>query len=132
MQADISLIPEPFNTQVEQLWELLEEKYGLKYIRVTPIPHFTWQLGEGYQDEEVISRLDELTQRIEPFEVCTRGLNHFAGEKPVLFIFSRDGNPRVTGSKICALDPMELIPYSIIQQSRSLQGFLAYLCPAPA
>lgn len=86
MQAVISLIPEPFNTQVEQLWELLEEKYGLKYIRVTPIPHFTWQLGEGYQDEEVISRLDELTQRIEPFEVCTRGLNHFAGEKPVLFI----------------------------------------------
>ena len=86
MQAVISLLPEPYNSQVEKIWDSLENHFGLKFVRITPIPHFTWQLGEGYQDEDVISRLHELTLRLEPFEVRTQGLNHFSGESPILFI----------------------------------------------
>ncbi len=86
MQAVISLLPEPYNTHVERIWDSLEDHFGLNYVRLTPIPHLTWQLGEGYQEEEVISCLHELTLRLEPFEVCTQGLNHFSGESPVLFI----------------------------------------------
>ncbi len=86
MQAVISLLPEPFNTQVEQIWDSLQDHFGLHYVRITPIPHFTWQLGEGYQQEDVIACLHKLTLSLEPFEVCTQGLNHFAGESPVLFI----------------------------------------------
>lgn len=85
MQAVISLLPEPFNTQVEKIWDSLDEKFGLKYVRITPIPHLTWQLGQGYQ-EGVLTILHELTLWMEPFEVCTQGLNHFPAEKPVLFI----------------------------------------------
>ena len=86
MQAVISLLPEPYNAQVEQIWDDLEAQFGLNYIRVTPFPHFTWQLGEDYQEEEVISILHELTLRLEPFEIRTRGLNHFPAVSPVLFI----------------------------------------------
>lgn len=86
MQAVISLLPEPYNTRVEQIWDSLEDHFGLNYVRVTPIPHFTWQLGEGYQQEDVLSRLNELTLQLEPFEVCTQGLNHFSAESPILFI----------------------------------------------
>jgi 2'-5' RNA ligase len=86
MQAVISLLPEPFNTQVEQIWDELEARFGLRYIRVTPIPHFTWQLGDGYQEDDVISLLHEISLNQQPFEVCTRGLNHFDGGTPVLFI----------------------------------------------
>lgn len=86
MQAVISLLPEPYNTQVEQIWNLLEDHFGLIYVRITPIPHFTWQLGEGYQQEDVISLLHELTLNLEPFEICTQGLNHFSSSSPILFI----------------------------------------------
>lgn len=86
MQAVISLLPEPYNTQVDQIWKSLEDQFGLRYIRITPFPHFTLQLGEGYQEEEVLPRLNEFCLRQEPFEVCTKGLNYFSGEKPVLFI----------------------------------------------
>ena len=86
MQAAISLLPEPQNTQIEQIWDSLEKHFGLNYVRITPIPHFTWQLGEGYQQEDVISCLHELTLGLEPFEVRTRGLSHFSGGSPVLFI----------------------------------------------
>lgn len=86
MQAVISLLPEPYNTRVLQIWDDLEEQFGLKYIRITPIPHFTWQLGEGYHDEEAISILHDLTLHLEPFEIRTRGLNVFPAASPVLFI----------------------------------------------
>ncbi len=86
MQAVISLLPEFYNTQVEQIWDSLEDHFGLNYVRITPIPHFTWQLGEGYQQEDVISFLHELTLNLELFEVCTQGLNHFSSTSPILFI----------------------------------------------
>ncbi len=86
MQAVISLLPEPYTSQVEQIWNALEDRFGLSYIRVTPFPHFTWQLGDAYHEEEVIPRLHEFTLRQKPFEVKTQGLNFFTSERPVLFI----------------------------------------------
>ena len=86
MQAVISLLPEPHNTQIEQIWDSLEKHFGLNYVRITPIPHCTWQLGEGYQQEDVISCLHELTLGLEPFAVHTQGLNHFSGGSPILFV----------------------------------------------
>ena len=53
MQALMSLLPESYSLQVAQIWNMLEEQFGLTYIKITPIPHFTWQLGEGYRDETV-------------------------------------------------------------------------------
>ena len=86
MQALMSLLPESYSLQVAQIWNMLEEQFGLTYIKITPIPHFTWQLGEGYCEQEVLPLLHELTVRQEPFEVRTNGLNHFPGTAPVLFI----------------------------------------------
>lgn len=86
MQAVISLLPEPYNTQVEQIWDSLEDHFGLNYVRTTPFPHLTWQLGEGYLEEEVISCLHELTLRMDPYKVSTQGLNYFSSRSPILFI----------------------------------------------
>jgi 2'-5' RNA ligase len=86
MQAVFSLLPEPYNNQVEQIWDFLKDDFGLSYVHITPIPHITWQLGEGYKEEKVLSILHELTTKQEPFEVCTQGLNHFSSTSPILFI----------------------------------------------
>lgn len=86
MQAVVSLLPEPYHGQVLEIWDRLENRFGLNYIRVTPIPHFTWQLGEAYREEPVEAFLDELTRSLEPFKITTSGVNHFAGQNPTLFI----------------------------------------------
>jgi len=88
MQAVISLIPEPYTTRIKQIWDTLQARFGLKYFRITPIPHFTWQLGEGYQEEEVLPLLHELTLRQEPFEVRTNGLNYFQESHPSFLLKS--------------------------------------------
>jgi len=110
MQAVISLIPEPYTTRIKQIWDTLQEHFGLKYIRITPIPHFTWQLGEGYREEDVIPLLHEFTLRLEPFEIRTQGLNHFAGESPVLFIEVHK-SPRL--KKIHSLIWSQLLPLTL-------------------
>jgi len=86
MQAVVSLLPEPYYSQVTQIWRELEERFGPKYVQITPIPHITWQLGESYQDEAVLADLHELTLKQAPFEIRTQGVDHFSGSSPVLFI----------------------------------------------
>ncbi len=86
MQAVVSLLPEPYNIRVQLIWDELEERFNLKYIRSTPFPHFTWQLGEGYQQEEVMEWLHDQTLRLQPFDLYTVGLNRFGNSSPVLFI----------------------------------------------
>jgi 2'-5' RNA ligase len=82
----------------------------LSYVHITPIPHFTWQLGEGYQQEDVLSILHELTTKQEPFEVRTRGLNHFPGVSPVLFI---EVNKSIKLTKLHSVIWNQLFPLTI-------------------
>jgi len=124
MQAVISLLPEPYNTHVERIWDSLEDHFGLNYVRITPIPHFTWQLGEGYQEEDVISLLHELSLKQEPFEVCTQGLNHFKGESPILFI-EVSKSPSLLGLHALIWDqllPLTFEPSPKIPASTNLQS----------
>ena len=109
MQAVISLIPEPYTTRIKQIWDTLQAHFGLEYFRIAPVPHFTWQLGEGYQEEEVLPLLHELTLKQEPFEVRTNGLNYFPGESPVLFIEVRKS---LKLTKLHALIWKQLFPFT--------------------
>lgn len=86
MHGLISLLPEPYYTQVELLWDGLEDRFGLSYIRVTPFPHFSWQIGEGYQLEAILPLLSQFAKDLDPFEVCVRGVEVFPGDLPVVFL----------------------------------------------
>ncbi len=86
MQALVTTLPKPYEDQVLALWDELEAKFGLKYVRMTPIPHFTWHLGETYQLEKVESILDRLSAGIQPFEVSVRGAESFISHAPVVFL----------------------------------------------
>ncbi|MBP7197382.1 MAG: 2'-5' RNA ligase family protein [Anaerolineaceae bacterium] len=86
MQAALTLLPEPYYSKVSHLWDLLDRQFGLHYVNVTPFPHFTWQLGESYQEAELLPLLQRFMLCQKPFEVTTQGLAHFPGEAPVLFI----------------------------------------------
>ena len=85
MHGIVSLLPEPASQQVQDLWRELAEE-GLTGIRVTPYPHFSWQIGAQYPLEALEDAFQALAARTRPFSVSTAGLGLFSGERPVLFI----------------------------------------------
>jgi 2'-5' RNA ligase len=71
---------------VEDIWDELEDKFGVNAIRITPYPHFSWQIGEEYDVLSLKQSLEEIALNQPAFTVQTTGLGLFSGEKPVLFI----------------------------------------------
>lgn len=86
MHGLVSLLPETYHKKVEDLWEELEEKHGLTGIKVTPYPHFSWQIAEDYNLEKLKNIVQEITSDTAPFTVHTGGIGIFTGPKPVIFI----------------------------------------------
>lgn len=86
MHGVATLLPEPYYALVEAIWDELEARHGLTGIRITPYPHFSWQIGEGYDVPALQSALEQIAARQAPFNVNTTGLGFFTGERPVMFI----------------------------------------------
>lgn len=86
MHGVVTLLPQPYYAMVEAIWDELQEKHGLTGIRITPYPHFSWQIGEEYDIQKLQSALMDIAQHQAPFSVKTTGLGFFTGERPVMFI----------------------------------------------
>lgn len=86
MHAVSSLLDATSKREVEILWDDLETRFGLKGIRITPIPHFSWQIASHYDWEKARLLLDELAKDILPFTVKITGLGLFTGEQPVVYL----------------------------------------------
>jgi 2'-5' RNA ligase len=86
MHGIVSILDEPHCALVESLWQELEEECGLTGIRVTPIPHFSWQLALDYDFRSLALVLKGLADAALPFTVRTTGLAMFTGPRPVLQI----------------------------------------------
>ena len=86
MHGLASLLPETYYQKVEDLWKELEEKHGVTGIKVTPYPHFSWQIAEDYDLEKLEKIVQEIASGTAPFKVQTGGIGIFTGPKPVIFI----------------------------------------------
>ncbi len=86
MIAIASLLDIHANRQVEEIWDWLEANCGLSEIKLTPLPHFSWQTAETYDIEPLEAALQGLTSRITPFTVRTAGIGVFTGEIPVFYL----------------------------------------------
>ncbi len=86
MDGIVSLLPQPFYKQVEEIWNELEEKFGLTGIRITPYPHFSWEIADHYDQAGLELVLKTIAERTKPFTVNSTGLGIFSGEHPVIFI----------------------------------------------
>jgi 2'-5' RNA ligase len=86
MNGIASLLTDPHKTQVEAIWQELEEKCGLIGVRTTPFPHFTYQVVETYDQARLEPILREIAQQAQPFTIYSTGLGLFTGQEPVIYL----------------------------------------------
>ena len=86
MYAIASILDPKTDQDIRRLWEDFEVNCGLTGIKMTPIPHFSWQGADAYQLEPVEEILEELASNMSPFRVHAAGLGVFTGEQPVIYV----------------------------------------------
>lgn len=86
MHGLVTLLPEPYDEKVTSLWDGLEAEFGLNGIRITPYPHFSWNIAETYNRPEMDAALASLAETVKPILVRTDGFGLFPAPRPVLFI----------------------------------------------
>jgi 2'-5' RNA ligase len=86
MHGLVSLLPQPYYEMVEQIWGDLEKRFSLSGIRVTPLPHFSWNIAEDYPPEKLEPAMREVASQLPPLRVHTGGLGIFTGPSPVIFL----------------------------------------------
>ncbi len=86
MQAIVSLLEASAYSRIEAMWRVLELKCGLKGIKATPFPHFSWHVAEDYAADPLAELLQEAAGKSQPFTVMTSGLGVFTGQVPVIYV----------------------------------------------
>ncbi len=86
VHAIVSILNQPFDSQIGALWNILERRCGLSAIRRTPIVHFSWQIAAQYQFDKLAELLRDIARSSAPFHARSAGLALFTGEQPVLYI----------------------------------------------
>ncbi len=86
MHGLVTLLPHRYYQQVENLWDALEIHFGLKGIRITPFPHFSWHIGSHYRLSQIEKHLKRIAAQTPLFSVQTNGLGCFTAQRPVIFI----------------------------------------------
>jgi 2'-5' RNA ligase len=86
MHGLVSLLSQPNYQKVQQIWDELEQECGLEGIRVTPYPHFSWQIAADYDMHKLGHVMESIAANTAPFNVLTTGLGIFTGPKPVIFV----------------------------------------------
>lgn len=83
----IATLLEPHRyADIEAIWSYLEADCDLKGVKITPVPHVSWQLVDSYQMDMLFAVLEEFCRHAKPFLARTTGLGIFTGENPVIYI----------------------------------------------
>jgi 2'-5' RNA ligase len=86
MYTIASLLDTSSDEKIKNIWELLDSRCSLKGIRLTPLPHISWQASEDYELDKINSILEDLSAHQKPFIMRSSGLGIFTGEKIVLYL----------------------------------------------
>jgi 2'-5' RNA ligase len=86
MLAIASMLDTAADKKTQELWDWLDEHCGMNGIKLTPLPHFSWQSAGNYHIEKVEEILGQIASETEPFEITTSGYGIFSGLSPVLYL----------------------------------------------
>ena len=106
MHSIVSLLDNEHYQLVEDLWAELEREFSVQGVYITPYLHFSYQVAQHYNVDELEFILKRITSNITTFQVRTSGLGIFTGAHPVLYI------PVVRSSELTELhqELWEVIP----------------------
>jgi 2'-5' RNA ligase len=87
MYGIVSLLDDPTDQLVRDLWSEIREKTGIRTIaEFLPHPHITYHGAEKYDRDRVRALMDELATEIAPFTVRITGLGIFTHPQQVLYL----------------------------------------------
>lgn len=86
MHGIVSILDEEHYSSVESIWGELEQECGLVGVKMTPLPHFSWQIAEAYDLKKTRIVLEDFSRSAKPFSIHTTGLGLFTGGTPVVYI----------------------------------------------
>jgi 2'-5' RNA ligase len=86
MHGMVSLLDSQHYRLVENIWRELEKECGLAGVKVTPYPHFSWQVGTEYPEPQTEQAIQAIARETQSFTVRTNGLGIFSGPNPVVYI----------------------------------------------
>ena len=86
MEGIVSLLPEQYYQQVENLWAELQQEFAVQGLYNTPYPHFSYHVAQHYEVEKVAPLLEQITGNISRFQIRMSGIGIFNGASPVIYI----------------------------------------------
>jgi 2'-5' RNA ligase len=86
MHGIVSLLDDKHYQLVENLWDELEREFAVRGVYITPYPHFSYQIAQHYNVEQLEPILQRFASSQAAFQVKTSGLGIFNGPRPVLYV----------------------------------------------
>jgi len=86
MHGIVSLLDNKHYQLVENLWAELEREFAVRGVYITPYPHFSYQIAQHYNVEQLEPTLQRFASSQAAFQVKTSGLGIFNGPRPVLYV----------------------------------------------
>ena len=85
-QAIVANVPEPHAQQVADLWEGLNQRFGVHSDLTEEFPHFSLHVAQSYDLESVKERLRSFAAEQPPLRVRTAGLGMFTRGQQILYL----------------------------------------------
>jgi 2'-5' RNA ligase len=85
MQGIVSLLDDASSEQYQQLLRQLRQELGVRLPATDFRPHFSYHISETYQQEQMLSMLEQIAWQMEPFTIQVSGLGIFTGPKPIVY-----------------------------------------------
>ena len=82
MHGVVSLLDNEHYQLVEDLWAELQREFSVQGVYITPYPHFSYQVAQHYDVDELESILKRITSNITTFQVRTGGLGFLLALTP--------------------------------------------------
>lgn len=86
MAATASILDETHSERVVELWDLLETELGVKAVRISPLPHFSYQAARDFDLDALADVVSKVAAKARPIRVRTAGIGVFTGRSPVVYI----------------------------------------------
>lgn len=86
MAASASVLDDEHSARVVALWDLLEDELGSKAVRISPLPHFSYQAARDFDLEVLTEVVEKVAAKARPLRVRTAGVGVFTGKSPVIYV----------------------------------------------